>query len=111
MPTLMPCDDDSNPIPALRLRPGGSHTIAATAASARNATPFSSDTRVIGIFATGPVIIRTGGADVTAEANDHYFPGGVYYDLSLGNRKQGRHTHLAVRRADTDCVLFVSEKE
>jgi hypothetical protein len=107
----MPCDDDANPIPALRLKPGGSHTIAATAASARNATPFGGDTRVIGIVATGPVFIRTGGSDVTAAATDHYFPAGVYYDLSLGNKKQGRHAFIAVRRAETDCTLYVSEKE
>ena len=111
MPTLMPRDDDSNPIPALRLKPGGSHTVAASGASTRNATPFGSDTRVIGIYATGPVFIRTGDNGVNAAATDHYFPAGVYYDLSLGSDKQGRHTHLAVRRADTDCTLYISEKE
>ncbi len=40
MSTLLPTDDDNNPIPAMRLKPGGAQSIAATASSARNATGF-----------------------------------------------------------------------
>lgn len=112
MSTLMPRDDDYRVIPALRLKPGGAHAIPAGAASARNAVPFAADTRVVSVCATGPVYVRTGGADVTATAGDHYFPEGVYYDLSVGDALRGRHTHIAVLRAGAaDCTLHVSEKE
>ena len=112
MSTLMPRDDDSRVIPALRLKPGGAHAIPAGAASARNALPFAPDTRVVSVYATGPVYVRTGGADVTASAADHYFPEGVYYDLSIGDALRERHTHIAVLRAGAaDCTLHVSEKE
>lgn len=111
MSTFLPRDDDYQPIPALRLKAGGAHAIDATTVSTRNATPFAPQTRVVGIYATGPVYLRTGDATVTATAADHYFPAGVYYDLSLGDDRQGRHTHIAVLRADTDARLYVSEKE
>jgi len=111
MATMMPRDDDNSPIPALRLRPGGAHALAATAVTTRNAVAFAADTRVIGLFATVPVYVRTGGADVTATAADHYFPAGVYYDVSLGGPKGDRHSHVAVLRADGDGTLYVSEKE
>lgn len=112
MSTLMPRDDDYRVIPALRLKPGGAHAIPAGAASARNALPFAPDTRVVSVYATGPVFVRTGGADVTATPDDHYFPEGVYYDLSIGDDLRGRHTHIAVLRAgNADCTLHVSEKE
>ena len=112
MTTLLPRDDDHRTIPALRLKPGGAHAIPAGAASARNAIPFAADTRIVGLYATGPVYVRTGTADVTATAADHYFPEGTYYDLSLGDDRRGRHTHIAVLRAGgSDCTLYVSEKE
>jgi hypothetical protein len=112
MPTLMPRDDDAQPIPALRLRPGGAQTIAATtAASARTAVAFAVETRIIGLCATGPVFVQTGGADVTAATTDHYLPAGLYYDVSLGDARQGRHTHVAAIAAETGCMVHVSEKE
>lgn len=112
MTTLLPRDDDYNAIPALRLRGGGAHAITAGATSARNAIPFAAGTRIIGIYATGPVHVRTGDADVTATADDHFFPEGVYYDLSVGDERRGRHSHIAVLSAGgADCTLYVSEKE
>lgn len=111
MPTLLPLDFDSNPIPALGLRAGGAHAIAVTASSARNVSAFNADTRVVSLYATGPVFVKFGNSSVTAAATDHYFPGGVYYDFAVGGGKTDRFTHVAALRADTDCTLYVSEKE
>ena len=111
MPTLMPRDENLFPIPALRLRPDGAHTVAVGAASTTNTRAFAPTTSVIGIYATGPVFLRTGEAGVTASATDHYFPANTYYDLALGDRWQGSHTHIAVVRAAGDCTLYISEKE
>lgn len=111
MPTILPTDVDNNPIPAVRLKDGGAHSIAVTAASARNTAAFDADTRIVSLFATGPVFLRFGGASVTAAATDHYFPGGVYYDFSIGGERTAQYSHVAVIRADQDCTLYISEKE
>lgn len=111
MPTLMPTDSDNNAIPAVRLRSGGAHSIAVTASSARNATAFNADTRVVSLYATGPVYVKFGTSSVTAATTDHYFPAGVYYDVAIGGGKVDQSTHVAAIRADADCMLYVSEKE
>jgi hypothetical protein len=111
MATLMPRDDDHAPIPALRLRPGGAHTLAVGAASTRTATAFAAATRVIGLYATVPVHLQTGDDAVTASAADHYFPAGTYYDLSLGGDGRARDTHLAAIQADGPGTLYISEKQ
>lgn len=111
MPTLLPTDVDENVIPAVRLRPGGAHGIAATIISARNAVAFNTDTRVVSLYATGPVYIRFGDSGVTATASDHYFPAGVYYDFAVGGGRVKQHTHVAALRVSADCTLYISEKE
>lgn len=113
MTTLLPKDADNNTIPALRLKPGGAHVISATATSARNSAAFDDDTRVVSLYATGPVYVRFGDSSVAATITDHYFPSGVYYDIAVGGggSKGPRHTHVAVLRADSNCSVYVSEKE
>lgn len=111
MTTMMPVDSNNNPIPAVRLRPGKAHTIAAGASSTRNATAFAADTRLVSLYATGPVYVRFGGPDVTASAADHYYPSGIYYDFALGGDQVPHFTHLAVLRAGGDCTVYVSEKD
>jgi hypothetical protein len=110
MTTLMPCDGNGNPIPALGLVPSGAHALAVGTVSSRNTVPFASTTRVIGLFATVPVFIRTGGAEVQATTIDHYFPAGVLYDIALGNGQTGWHSHIAALRVDGDGILYVSER-
>jgi hypothetical protein len=110
--TILPIDDNNNIIPALRLRSGGAQAISATTSgSARNATALHADTRIVSLYASGNVYIAFGDASVTATASDHYFPTGVYYDFAVGGGKVGQYTHVAVRAADSDCTLYVSEKE
>ena len=112
MPTILPLDDDSNPIPAIRLKAaGGAHSIAASAVSARNSTPFDDATKIVSLYATGPVYVRFGGSSVTATTSDHYFPTGVYYDFSIGGGAVPHYTHVAVLRATSDCSVYISEKE
>ncbi len=110
--TTLPLDSEQYPIPTLRLKvTGGAHTIAATATTARNTTAFDAGTRVVSLYATGPVYVRFGGASVTATTTDHFFPAGMYYDFAIGGGKVGLFTNVAVLRADTDCTVYVSEKE
>ena len=111
MPTLLPQDSDENPIPVMRLKDGGAHSIAATASSARNSTAFDAETVVVSIYADVPVYLKFGGTSVTATTSDHFFPAGIYYDVAIGGERMGHSTHLAVLRADsTDGTVYVSEK-
>lgn len=110
MPTILPTDDNNYPIPALRLLDGGSHKIIATSSSARNAVGFDPETRIVSLYATAPVYIRFGGSSVTATAFDHYFPGHTYYDVAIGGDETKQASHIAALRAETDCVLYISEK-
>ena len=114
MTTLLPVDADSNPIPALRLKSGGAHSISATASSARNATAFNAATKVVSLYATGAVYVRFGNSSVTAAATDHYYPAGVYYDFAIAggeNNKALQNTHIAVLAASGNCTVYISEKE
>jgi len=111
MPTLLPCDENNTPIPALRFKEGGAHVINVTATSTRNVTAFDKQTRVISLFATGPVHIHFGSSSVTTTSADHYFPKGVYYDVAIGGNKTAQYSHIAVVSADYDCDLYISEKQ
>jgi len=111
MPTFLPTDMDDNVIPAVRLKSGGAHSISVTATSARNTTAFNADTRIISLYATGPVYVKFGDSSVTATTSDHYFPSGIYYDFSIGGDKVGHNTHVAVLQVSAACDLYISEKE
>ena len=112
MSTQLPTDENGRVIPALRFMPAGAHVLSAGSASVR-VGPFNAKTRVISLYATVPVYVATGDATVSASASDHFFPAGTYYHASLGGDLQGRgrHTYIAVLRADTDGTLYISEKE
>lgn len=113
MTTLLPKDADNNAIPALRLKDSGAHNIAVSVASARNAAAFNSETKVVSLYATGPVYLNFGDSSASASTSDHYFPAGIYYDVAIsgGGGKGVQHTHVAALRADQDCSLYISEKE
>lgn len=110
MSTILPTDENNNPIPALRLRPGGAHKITTTAVSARNTVPFASGTRVISLYATAPVFVRFGDNTVTAATTDHYFPAGIYYDVAIGGEEAAQTLYIAALRAEGDGALYISEK-
>lgn len=112
MTTILPIDANDNVIPALRLRDGAAHTVAATTGgSANNAAAFSTETRIISLYASTPVYIRFGEAGVIATSTDHYFPSGVYYDLAIGGYGVDHTPYMAVLATDTDGDVYISEKE
>lgn len=112
MPTILPTDSNNNPIPAVRLKQSGAHTLTAAATTSRNATAFDADTKLVSLYATGGVYVKFGDASVTATTSDHFYPNGVYYDFSIGGDNVPHYTHVAVLRAgSSDCMLYVSEKE
>lgn len=111
MPTFLPTDMDDNVIPAVRLKSGGAHSVSVTGTSARNTTAFNAETRIVSLYATGPVYVKFGDSSVTATSSDHYFPSGVYYDFAVGGGKVGHYTHVAALQVTSGCTLYISEKE
>ena len=109
--TTLPRDSDNTPIPALRLKFSGAHSINANAStSTRNATAFDEDTRVVSVYATAPVFIKFGNNAVTATASDHYFPAGLYFDFAIGGDKTLHTPHLAVLTQSGTGTVYISEK-
>ncbi|MDH5722605.1 MAG: hypothetical protein OEY94_04700 [Alphaproteobacteria bacterium] len=112
MSTFLPQDSNDNPIPALRLKSGGAHSISAAAASARNSTAFAAETKIVSLYSDVAVYVRFGDSAVTAATTDHYFPAGLYYDIAIGGENTAHYTHVAVLRAGvTDGTVYISEKE
>lgn len=106
MPTELPEDKRGSPIPALTLADDGAHSIAFSATSARNVTAFSPETKIVSLYADQPVYLKLGDNTVTATATDHYFPAGIYYDISLKGR-----THIAALQVSAGGTLYLSEKD
>lgn len=110
--TSQPIDINNNPLPALRLKKDGAHSIAAGATSARNTVAFDDGTKIISVYATVPVYIAMGAADVEADTSGHYYPDGIYYDFAIEGQASAHYTHVAVLRADgVDGTVYISEKE
>lgn len=91
MTTLLPQDQNNNPIPALRMKSGGAHNITVSASSTRNAAPFDAETRVVSLYTDTPAYITFGDASITATTNDHFFPANTYYDVAIGG---GHSAHI-----------------
>ncbi len=111
MTTLLPQDLNDNPIPAMRFKPSGAHSITVGATSARNSTAFDGETRIISVYSDVAVYIAFGSAAVTASSSDHYFPAGTYYDIAIGGDHSAHYTHMAVLQVSVAGTAYISEKE
>ena len=109
--TTLPKDNDNNAIQALRLHPNGAHTLSASSTATRNVNAFSETTRIVSVYATGPVYMQFGESDVVANNTNHYFPDGLYYDFAIGGDKTLQYTHLSVIAAAANCSVHLSEKQ
>ncbi len=111
MPTLLPLDQRDQPIPALRLKSGGAHSISVSATAAVNTNAFDEETRIISIYATVPVYLKFGDDETVATSSDHYFPSGVYYDFAIGGGISGHYTHVSAIAVGSSGSIYISEKE
>lgn len=84
MSTLLPIDDNGNPISILGFDYRGTRKLTVGAASVRNATPIADDIEVVSIIATGFCRFEVGDAGVTADGQSSPFlyPG-QYLDIPL----------------------------
>lgn len=110
----LPIDESGMGIPALGLKDGGAQkvNIEATANRSSELTGDINDivhsARIISLYATTPCYIKIGDSSVEATDTDHYYPSGLYYDLSLKKSQ----THISVLRVGaTDGILYISEKD
>lgn len=106
MTTLLPLDDNGNPIQFLTPKIlAGSQKVNTTATTARS-TAFASETKVIGIWATQDMFVRMGGSSITAANTDHFIPASQYFRLpTKGN------LYIAAIRSSADGILYISELE
>ncbi|MFP4098751.1 MAG: hypothetical protein ACLFP8_08930 [Alphaproteobacteria bacterium] len=110
MPTVLPQDSNDIPLPAMRLKTDRAHAVSVSTTSARNSAAFDTETRIVSLYATGPVYIKFGSSTVIATTSDHYFPEGFYYDVAIGGDSTAQNTHIATLAVDYDCMLYISEK-
>jgi hypothetical protein len=105
MSTLLPVDDNGNPIAILGFDYRGTQKLAVTAASTRNATPIAADIDVVSIIATQPCRFEVGDATVTADpaASPFLYPG-QYVDIPL--RQGERHIAFVAEGADGDAYII-----
>ena len=104
MSTLLPIDDNGNPIEILGFDYRGTEKLAVGATTCRNSKPIANDIDVVSIIATGPCRFEVGDASVTADAatSPFLFPG-QYIDLPLhvGER------YIAFIAEDTPCDAYI----
>lgn len=111
--TRMPRDDNSQSIPVLRFRAGGSQQISLSTSAARS-SEFSSGTRVITLICSVAAFFESGGSSVTATTSSHYIPAGIPIDMALGadlSDTDGYHTHISVVLSDGTGTAYISERE
>ena len=104
MSTLLPIDDNGNPIAILGFDYRGTQKVAVTATSTRNALPIASDIEVISIIATGACRFEVGDATVTADSltSPFLYPG-QYVDIPL----RAGERYVAFVRDGADCDAYV----
>ncbi len=108
----MPKDLNDNPIPALRLKNGGSHKINVSTSSAINSNAFNEKTRVISIYSDVDTYIAFGDSSIIATSNDHFFPANTYYDIAIGGGNNNpNYRHIAVLQVNQSGNFYISEKE
>lgn len=111
--TRMPRDDNSQSIPVLRFREGGSQTVSLSDAAVRS-NALSSGTRVITVTCTVAAFFRTGGSDVTATTSDHHIPAGIPFDMALGSDMSDTdayHSYISIITSGATGTAYISERE
>jgi hypothetical protein len=105
MSTLLPVDDNGNPIAILGFDYRGTQRIAVTGTSSRNPQPIAGDIDVVSIIATEPCRFEVGDATVTADpvTSPFLFPG-QYLDIPL--RSGERYIAFIASGADGDGYII-----
>ena len=104
MSTLLPIDDNGNPISILGFDYRGTRKLAVGAVSVRNAEPIADDIEVVSLVATGFCRLEIGDAAVTADvATSPFLYPGQYLDIPL--RRGERHVAFIAEGAGCDAYI------
>ncbi len=105
MSTLLPIDDNGNPISILGFDYRGTRKIEVGDVSVRNATPIADDIEVVSLIATGFCRFEVGDATITADAatSPFLYPG-QYIDIPL--RHGERHIAFIAEGAACDAYII-----
>jgi hypothetical protein len=105
MATLLPLDDNGNPIAILGFDYRGTQKIPFGAASTRNPLPIAADIDIVSIIATQPCRFEVGDAAVTADpaASPFLYPG-QYVDIPL--RRGERYIAFIAEAADGEAYII-----
>lgn len=108
--TLLPLDDNDNPIPALRYLEGGAHK-AEGAAAATALIALDEDTELLSIKTTGEITVAFGDENVVADADDHGFLAGETDVIPVSDPFTGEqeYSHISIYFVDAGKV-YVSER-
>jgi len=112
--TRMPRDDNSQSIPLLRFRTGGSQHLSINSSTPTLSAVFPAGARVITLVCTVDAYFETGRETVVASASSHFIPAGVPYDMSLGSDLStidAYHNYISVISASSSGVAHISERE
>lgn len=104
MSTLLPLDDNGNPISILGFDYHGTQKLDVGSSSTRNPTPIAADIEVVSLVATGPCRFEVGDATVTADVDSSPFlVPGQYLDLPL---RPGER-YIAFVAEDDSCAAYI----
>ena len=105
MSTLLPIDDNGNPISILGFDYRGTRKLAVGVASVRNAEPIADDIEVVSLVATGFCRFEIGDAAVTADvATSPFLYPGQYLGIPL--RRGERHVAFVAGGAGCDAYVI-----
>ena len=104
MSTLLPVDDNGNPMGILGFDYRGTKKVSVGLTSSRNPQPIAGDIEVVSIIATGTCRFEVGDATVTADlsASPFLYPG-QYLDLPL---RPGER-FIAFVAEDAPCSAYI----
>lgn len=112
MSTLLPTDDNRNPIPALRYRSGLAHAKTGTAGETKLVGPLDAATKMISLKPGCGVKVAFGGVDVAADNTSHGFFAGGGEVIPVVDPATGKqlYSHVSIYFVESGTV-YVSERE
>lgn len=111
--TAAPVGSNGEILQVLRYRQGDTfaHQVSTSTTTARNATGFNAETRVIEVRSTVDCFFQQGDGTITATTASHFLPADTERLVALGGENQTQYTHIAAILVAGTGTLYISEME